>query len=353
MLRGINICIWLGVFVFAAGAFCQNYVGIIVFPTPFGTIAKHTVPTSINEQGEIAGYYTEGAGDTPHGFVRAAEGGTITSFDVPGSFHGTFAFSINAAGAITGYFNTPPLPPLGIRPSGFVRNPEGNFTTFDPPGSISTMPQSINARGAITGYYNESNLLIHGFVRESNGTITSFDPPESISTMAVGINANGTITGYFQVANMRVHGFIRHPKGTIVRFDPPESTGTIVAGINNAGTITGYYTVASGRTFGFVRDTHGRFTSFDPGFSTFPTSINNDGAITGYTTEPPLGAAHGFVRAPGGAITSFDPPTLATGCFPVAGSSTDPTSINDNGVITGLLSCLNAVPSIIGFARYP
>jgi hypothetical protein len=39
-----------------------------------------------------------------HGFVRAASG-TITGFDAPGATgSGTFAWSINKAGAIAGYY---------------------------------------------------------------------------------------------------------------------------------------------------------------------------------------------------------------------------------------------------------
>jgi len=235
---------------------------------PPSPLAKETVPTSINERGEIPGYYTEGAGDLPHGFVRAADG-TITGLpEPPGSAGaGMTAFSINAAGAITGYapfftgISSEGTPVFINR--GYVRDPEGNFATFDPPGSISTIPLSINAGGAITGYYYESNLVLHGFVREPNGRITSFDPPDSTSTKAVSINANGTITGYYQVADVSVHGFVRRPRGEIVSFDPPGSTGTIVTGINKAGAITGYYTVANVRSFGFVRRPEGIFETFD------------------------------------------------------------------------------------------
>lgn len=59
---------------------------------------------SINAAGTIAGYYTNGD-SVFHGFVRAASG-AITTFDAPGagtgSFQGTSAVSINAAGVIMG-----------------------------------------------------------------------------------------------------------------------------------------------------------------------------------------------------------------------------------------------------------
>ena len=59
------------------------------------------------------------------------EAGTIITFDVPGAVNGTVASSINAAGAITGsYFD------VNFISHGFLRAPEGAFTTFDVPGDV-------------------------------------------------------------------------------------------------------------------------------------------------------------------------------------------------------------------------
>jgi hypothetical protein len=171
-----------------------------------------------------------------------AQNGTITTFDVPGSFS-TFATNINDEGAITGYY-------LATITHGYVRDAEGIFTTCDAPGAIGTFAFSVNAGGAVTGNYVESNSAPpHGFVRRADGTLISFDPPGSIDTRPVGINANGEITGFYQDANGGVHGFVREPTGTIISFDPPESTGTTAVSINDAGVITGLYTKANGRNF--------------------------------------------------------------------------------------------------------
>jgi hypothetical protein len=339
-LRASSLCLWLGALVFESGVFCQTYVQITEFVD--GQIARKTFPTSINNQGEIVGYWQEGF--TLRGFVRAA-GGTITAFDVPGPLVSTLPQSINDAGAITGYFQGPANPGLGS--VGFVRDPEGNFTSFAPPGGISTQPRSINAGGAITGYYNESNLVVHGFVREPNGTITAFDPPGSTSTHAVSINANGAIAGYFQDAN-GTHGFLRRAGGAIVSFDPPGSTGTYAVAINDAAVITGTYTTPSGRTLGFVRQRNGTLVTFDAPASTFvgPNSINDEGAITG--TYFDTSSSHAFVRSPEGMITSFDALNV---CYPGGARAT---SINKGGVITGwcyLVVTSGADPG--GFARYP
>jgi hypothetical protein len=343
------ICSWIGAFGLAAGAFGQTYVQILV--------DESTFPNSINEKGDIAGYYYDFAGVT-RGFVRSAEGGTITSFDVPGpTVVGTIASSINAVGAITGYYVDTMLDIQ--RYHGFIRDPEGNFTTFDPPGSYLTRVVRITAGGATVGTYSDGIGISHAFVREPNGTITPFDPPGSISTTPDGINPEGTIAGYYEREDLSLHGFVRQPNGTIVSFDPPGSTGTIVTGINYAGTITGYYTVRvtnvpgrAARTVGFARDPDGMFTFFDPDFFTSTSSINNEGAITGEYTEVSGTIGHDFVRTPGGSITIFDLPTTLGCSDPSITRPAQPTSMNDKGVITGFCRSPNFVPTL-GWVRFP
>src|ERR1700722_20303286 len=60
--------------------------------------------SSNNADGTIVGRYLDAA-YMSHGFVRTA--GVITSFDIPGAFSGTLAYSINTAGAIAGLYYAP------------------------------------------------------------------------------------------------------------------------------------------------------------------------------------------------------------------------------------------------------
>jgi hypothetical protein len=333
---------WIGAFGLASGAFCQTYVQI--------SVGASTTPTSINEKGEIAGSYGDLGSPISHGFVRDP-GGALTTFDVPGS-SSTLASSINDEGVITGSFTDA----LG-RTHAYVRDPKGNFTTFDPPGSISTSASSINAGGAVTGSYTESNNVSHSFLRHANGTFITFDPPGSVS-----INAKGEITGSYRTGSafpFPTHGFVRRPGGEIVTFDaPPLGVLIMSTSINDAGVITGLSGTPPGAAFfGFVRDPDGNVTKFAPGPQTEPSSINNKGAITGSVGSPRT-TFSGFVRPPQETNTieeptiRFDPPFCVAGENTV--NDTFPTSINDEGVITGYCNFFTS-PNLsrVGWVRFP
>ena len=51
---------------------------------------------------DTTGYYYD-TNFVVHGFLRARDG-TVTDFDAPGAVNATLAFSINPAGAITGWY---------------------------------------------------------------------------------------------------------------------------------------------------------------------------------------------------------------------------------------------------------
>ena len=98
------------------------------------------------------------------------------------------------------------------------------ITSFDPPGSLQTVPLSINTAGSVTGYYSDGTA-VHGFLRTSDGSITSFDGPGGTGTNPYSINAAGAITGSYIASRgfFGFHGFLREPDGSLATFDPPGS----------------------------------------------------------------------------------------------------------------------------------
>ena len=105
---------------------------------------------------------------------------TIITFDVPGASQVTQAFGINPAGTIVGYYAV--LNDQIFVYHGFLRTKDGDFTTFEAPDAGTgagqgTFAFSINPRGVISGYYVDASDVGHGFLRAKDGTFTTIDAP--------------------------------------------------------------------------------------------------------------------------------------------------------------------------------
>jgi hypothetical protein len=105
-------------------------------------------------------------------------------------------------------------------------------------------------------------------------------------------------------------------------------SGTSARSINIRGAITGFY-FDNGAKIGFVRAPDGGITTFSlPGCRMVPVGINRGGEIAGECDlDKHLGHSAGFVRRANGKIQTFH--------VPQGGVGTQPTGINDAGVIGG------------------
>jgi hypothetical protein len=186
-----------------------------------------TVATAINASGSVVGY----SGYT--GFVAHPDGywAEIAIPAFPGCAQQTIPDGINAAGMVAGWFSNYTFNNNGtcnaVRTGGFVMSPDGELTLFQPPGTIPTLPShlqeydgvafphwiSIDQAGDVTGSYWDAAGVQHGFVRNPYGTITSFDPPEGKQTTATSISDGGAIAGFYQynAGGGPPVGFIRVP----------------------------------------------------------------------------------------------------------------------------------------------
>jgi hypothetical protein len=229
----------------------------------------------INPAGEVTGWYSD-SGDRRHGYVRDNKC-TITTFDAPcagtDAFQGTFPDSgpniINPAGAIVGYYYD-----ANFVAHGFVRDSDGTITTFDAPGAGSvtdsgqgTYPISIDPAGAIAGSTLDASNVYHGFLRAPDGTFTTFDAPGAGSVTDSGqgttpssINPAGAIAGSTLDANFVGHGFVRDRDGNFTTFDVPGAgnatdsfQGTFPRANNPSGKITGFYLDSGNLPHGFLR----------------------------------------------------------------------------------------------------
>jgi hypothetical protein len=126
----------------------------------------------------------------------------------------TFPDAINAGGTIAGWYLNYTNSCYTKNIGGFVMSADGVFTLFQPPGTLVMSPTpgfavdggsltvphwiSIDQSGDITGSYTDAAGVQHGFVRNPYGTISTFDPPEGKQTTATSINDAGAIAGFYQ-----------------------------------------------------------------------------------------------------------------------------------------------------------
>jgi hypothetical protein len=296
-----------------------------------GCFAYSDCSVIINNFGAITGYYLD-ANNVFHGFVRSPEG-KFTSFQAPGAdtaaqdFNGTNPNAINDAGAITGvYFDAQSVA------HGFLRTPEGGIATFDPPGSTGTVPVALNLESDVVGYYVNQSGLFEAFLRRADGTFATWSDPN-----ACNYSGNG-------------------PSGNL-----PFCGGTAAFNIDVFGVVAGAYTDNSANAVhhGLIRIPGGKLQDYEvPGAGNGPgdgtscpgcsIGINVFGAIAGYYIDA-NSLVHGYLRSSANRTATFVTPgsaSVGTNCY-----ADCPLGLNDWGAITGIYIDVNGVSH--GFLRTP
>jgi uncharacterized protein (TIGR03437 family) len=284
--------------------------------------------TGINNVGQIVGSYPDSATGT-HGFVRSADGQSITVFDQPyarsGPYKGTYANSINDKGEVVGQ---------NYSSIGFLRSADGAaYSPIQVPGASHTNPTAINNNGQIVGTYSTGGVP-HGFLRDTDGTYTTFDVPGSVGgTRPTGINNHGVIVGSFATASALAHGFVRSADGTFATFDAPGGYRTYISGINDSGVVAGYSEIIE-----FVL-VHGFTASVGPSASG-PVIRSTAGVIT------PAGFGGNETIAPGSWIEIYGQN--------LAGSTRQWSSADFSGItapvsLDGVSVSINGEPAFISY----
>jgi uncharacterized membrane protein len=277
--------------------------------------ARSTRPVDINQSGQIVGRYQE-VNWKSHLFLRNKDG-TFITFDPPGATRGAGANAISPTGHVVGYYGN------DEGSHAFLREPDGTFHKIDPLGSFNALANDINVAGQTAGYYekwsNDGRVMANGFLRHRNGTVVSLDGPYNPTA----INPAGDVAGSFGYPEV---SFLRKKDGTIVFFGVPSAIHTSTRAMSETGRITGFYMDNNYRTHGFVRDADGSLTSFNVGANgTYPTCINAAGEIAGWYLDAQW-VTRAFFRAKDGTILSIDP---------VGSQLTQATAIGPRGEVVG------------------
>jgi hypothetical protein len=149
----------------------------VLFPGHEGSIPKGITP-----DGTIYGcYHDADFMATMFGFARTASG-EFTSIDVPASMNN--GATPDGSTIIGLYSDLTMMPPIT---HGYVIQ-QGNFQSFDVPGSTFTQPWDINPRGRIVGEFQDLTGAFHGFVELTTDTPPSIFPTRLVRMREVSID---------------------------------------------------------------------------------------------------------------------------------------------------------------------
>jgi uncharacterized membrane protein len=165
-------------------------------------------------------------------------------------------------------------------------------------------------------------------------------PPPATNGQAVALNDLGGIAGTFLDSKNVAHGFLLY-QGRLTTFMFPGSTGTSVSDMSRNGIIVGGYSTKDGKGHAYMVHAGGFRTITLPGFPNSDltvTGVNSNGDVVGTINSDTL-PVNGFLLH-NGKVTILS--------FPGA-DVTQPTSINDEGVVVGgyLVQFVNSNPAFM------
>ena len=244
----------------ALAALCCQHVAaqtykVTTFSIPDPPKNYYSYGTGINDHGETVGYYEYFVHDARllFGFQRQSDGTLqyplLDPDDAGGSF--TMPTCVDGQGTIAGYYFD-----INSQFHGFLLI-NGVYTKVDEDGPTgSTVINAINNHGDFGGGFGPDANRGTGFI-SVGGVVTDVNAPGATFTEVTGLALDGTATGTATVNGQYV-GFLRGRDGRfrlfqIPKADPGHFPGTYPAAINGeAGEIVGFYADAAFIYHGFV-----------------------------------------------------------------------------------------------------
>jgi probable HAF family extracellular repeat protein len=163
--------------------------------------AFHNLAGGINNHGLVIGNTFDA--NFTHADGWTWNGSQYSFFDVPGAdptTGGTITYSVNDRGQIVGYFTDSNGDFHGYLKTGSI------FTQIDFPGGSQTIAYGINDAGVVVGRYVDSADVRHSFLWQ-DGVFTPFDLSFGTGTRVTGINDRGDLVGFFSDEQGKLHGF--------------------------------------------------------------------------------------------------------------------------------------------------
>jgi len=186
----------------------------VEFPTGDNASPPVNQLLGINDRDIAVGFYTNGQGSN-RGYTYNIRTKQFTRVLVPGYPTGTAGPSLTAAainnqGDIAGFYTD-----RNGRTDAFLDDKHGSFHTLDYPGATATQAFGVNDRDEVVGAYTVgtgSGAMMHGFTWTPRGGFHSIDEPQGQGTTTInGVNDSGDLVGFYVDATGNTDGFLATP----------------------------------------------------------------------------------------------------------------------------------------------
>ncbi len=164
----------------------------------------------VNDSDIAVGFYTDAAGSN-HGYeynISSNHYSSVTDPGIPGA--SLTAAAINDEGDVAGVYTN-----SAGTTDGFLKTHNGSFIDLAVPGAASTMALGVNGSDEVVGVYSVgsgSSAQMHGFTWTPQHGFSSVDDPHGMGTTTInGVNDRGQLVGFYVDGNGNTDGFIASP----------------------------------------------------------------------------------------------------------------------------------------------
>ena len=164
----------------------------------------------VNDHDVAVGFYTDANG-TNHGYeynIGDNRYRSVTDPYLPGT--SLSAAAINDEGDVAGLYTNG----AGTT-DGFLKTHHGQFIDLAVPGASSTMALGVNGRDEVVGTYtvgSGSTAVMHGFTWTPQHGFRTIDDPNGVGTTTInGVNDRGQLVGFYVDGAGNTDGFVATP----------------------------------------------------------------------------------------------------------------------------------------------
>ena len=185
----------------------------VVFPTGDNANPVMDQLLGVNDHDVAVGFYVNGGG-LSRAYTYNIETHVFTRVQIPGyptstAGPSTTAAAINNNGDIAGFYTDK----AGVTVSFLDRH--GSFTTLAVPGASATSALGVNDHDEVVGDYTVgtgSAAVMHGFTWTPGGGFATVDDPDGMGTTTInGVNDAGDLVGFYVDGNGNTDGFLARP----------------------------------------------------------------------------------------------------------------------------------------------